>query len=56
MALYEMASWSFVGSYDEVLAAMETKLETVDASNPIYLQDIVSRGDEFVGFLQYSGL
>ena len=54
MATYSITSWSSVGSYDEVLADMETQLETVDDSKTIYLQSIVRKGNDFVGFLQYA--
>ena len=54
MTNYAITSWSLKGDYDAVLAAMETKLETVDNTKTIYLQTIVPRGSEFVGLLQYA--
>lgn len=54
MASYALTRWSQVGSYDEVLSAMETQLETVDDSKTIYIASIVPKGNEFVGILLYA--
>ena len=53
MANYSVTTFSTKGEYDEVLAALETKLETVDNGKTIRYVDIVERGNEFVGILIY---
>ena len=54
MTAYVLTSYSIKGEYDAVLAALETKLETVDNGKTIYLCDIINRGNEFVGVLLYA--
>ena len=54
MTAYSLTNWSQKGDYDSVLAAMETQLETVDNTKTIYLAQIESRGNEFVGLLLYA--
>jgi hypothetical protein len=54
MTAYLVTKYSIVGDYDEVLAALETRLETVDNSKAIYLCSVVPRGNEFVGLLIYA--
>jgi microcompartment protein CcmL/EutN len=54
MTAYVLIKWSQKGDYDEVLAAMETQLETVTNSKTIYLCSIIPRGNEFVGVLLYA--
>ena len=54
MTNYVLTTWSQVGDYDAVLAAMETQLETVDNGKTIYKVDLVKRGNEFVGILIYA--
>ena len=54
MANYALTKWSSSGSAEAVLAAMETKLETVDDAKTIYLCNIVKKGNEFVGVLLYA--
>lgn len=53
MAAYALTKWSKIGSPEEVLAAMETQLETVDAAKVIRLAQVVKRGNETVGLLLY---
>ena len=54
MTAYALTKYSIKGDYDAVLAAIETKLETVDAdTKTIRYVDIVKRGNEFVGLLLY---
>ncbi len=53
MGNYAVTTWSKKGEYDEVLAALETQIETVDSGKTIYLMSIVPRGNEFVGILVY---
>ena len=54
MTNYAVTTWSNVGSYESVLAAMETQIETVDNQKTIYLISIVPKGNEFVGLLVYA--
>ena len=54
MTNYAITSYSVRGDYDTVLAALETKLETVVNTKAIYLNSILERGNEFVGVLQYA--
>lgn len=54
MTNYAITTYTVRGDYDSVAAALETKLETVDATKTIYLHTIISRGNEFVGILQYA--
>ena len=54
MVNYVLTKWSKTGSAEEVLAAMETKLETVDAEKKIILANLVKKGNEFVGVLLYA--
>jgi len=53
MTAYVLTSYSIKGEYDAVLAALETKLETVDNGKTIRYVDIIERGNEFVGILIY---
>ena len=53
MANYIVTTYSTEGEYDEVLAALETKLETINDGKTIRHVDIVERGNEFVGVLIY---
>ncbi len=54
MGNYSVTTYSIKGDYDEVLAAIETRIETVDSSKTIYLMSVVPRGNEFVGLLLYA--
>jgi hypothetical protein len=54
MTNYTITKYSIVGDFDYVLAALETKLETVDSGKTIYLCSVVPRGNEFVGLLLYA--
>ncbi len=54
MVNYALTRWSQKGEYDEILAAMETQLETVDDTKTIYLVNILRKGNEFVGILLYA--
>ena len=54
MTNYVLTRWTETGTAEEVLAAMETKLETVDDAKTIYLCNIVKKGNEFVGVLLYA--
>ena len=54
MVNYALTKWSATGSAEEVLAAMETQLETVDAAKTIYLSSITKEFNEFVGLLLYA--
>ena len=53
MTAYSVTTYSIKGEYDAVLAALETKLETVDNGKTIRHVDIIERGNEFVGILIY---
>ncbi len=53
MANYAVTTYSTKGDYDTVLAALETKLETINDGKTIRYVDIVERGNEFVGVLIY---
>ena len=53
MVDYFFTRYAVTGDYDTVLAAIETKLETVDATKTIHLNKIIPRGNEFVGVLLY---
>jgi len=53
MVNYALTKYSIVGDYDAVLAALETRLETVDTTKVIRLIDIFKRGNDFVGVLLY---
>jgi len=54
MANISLTKWSSSGSAETVLAAMETKLETVDDAKKIYLCNLIKKGNEFVGVLLYA--
>ena len=54
MANYALTKWSQSGTAEEVLAAMEIKLETVDDAKSIYVANLVKKGNEFVGLLLYA--
>jgi len=53
MTNYILTKYSIKGDYDTVLAALETKLETVNNGKTIRYVDIVKRGNEFFGILLY---
>ena len=53
MADYEFTKYSTHGSYEVVLAALETQLETVTNTKTIHLCKILPQGNEFVGVLLY---
>ena len=53
MADYFFTRYSVRGDYDTVLAALETKIETIDTTKAIHLVKILPRGNEFVGVLLY---
>ena len=54
MTNYAVTDWSTHGSVEEVLAAMEIQLETVDNTKTIFLANVVKQGNEFVGVLLYA--
>ena len=54
MTSYALTKWDKTGTAEEVLAAMETQLETVDNTKVIYLANLVKKGNEFVGLLLYA--
>ena len=54
MTNYVLTRWTETGTAEEVLAAMETKLETVDDTKDIYVSTLVKKGNEFVGVLLYA--
>ena len=54
MANYTLTDWTTRGSVEEVMAAMEIQLETVDDAKTIYLANVVKQGNEFVGVLLYA--
>ena len=52
MADYEVSDFVYRGTVEEVLAALETKLETVDTARDIRLMKVVrTQGSEWVGVL-----
>lgn len=53
MANYVVTTYTTRGSYDTVLAALETKIETVDNTKTIRLYDLKRQGNDFVGILVY---
>ena len=53
MTAYAITTYTTVGDYDAIAAALETKLETVDDSKTIRLLNIVPRGNEFFGIAMY---
>lgn len=53
MTDFIVTTWSTNGSFEFCLAAIETKLETVNDGKTIRYVDIVPRGNEFVGILMY---
>ena len=54
MVDYFFTRFSTVGSYEAVLDAIETKLETVTNTKTIHLNKIMQRkGGDFVGVLLY---
>lgn len=53
MANYAVTSYTIVGDYDTVVAALEVKIETVDNAKTIRHWSINSRGNEYVGVLVY---
>ena len=53
MTAYALTKYSVHGSYEVVLAALETQLETVDNGTTIRYCDMIKRGNEFVGVLLY---
>ena len=55
MVNYALTKFSTsIADYDTVLAEMETQLELVDNTKIIYLNQILPRGNEFVGILLYA--
>ena len=54
MVNYILTKWSETGTAEEVLAAMETQLETVDNAKTIYLATITKEFNDFVGLLLYA--
>ena len=54
MTAYILTRYSITGTYEVVLEALETQLETVDNGKTIYKVDIIPRGNEFVGILIYA--
>jgi len=54
MTNYILTKWSKTGTAEEVLAAMEIQLETVDNTKDIYLSNLIKKGNEFVGVLLYA--
>ena len=54
MANYALTKWSTTGSAEECLAAMETKLETVDNTKVIYVASITKEFNDFIGLLLYA--
>jgi hypothetical protein len=59
MAAYAVVDYTTdVGTLREVMAAMETKLETLDSTSntPIYIIDVKQvAGDNFQGCILYTG-
>ena len=54
MTAYAFTRYSIEGSYDAVLDAIETKLETVDNTKTIHMNKIMQRkGGDFLGVLLY---
>ena len=53
MANYAVTTWSTTGSYDAVLVAMHTKLETIDTTKVIRFIDMDKRGGDYLGLLIY---
>lgn len=53
MANYAVEKYSVQGDYPSVLAAIETKLETVDATKTIRMVTVVPYGNEVVGLVVY---
>lgn len=53
MGNYAVTTYAIKGDYDVVLAALETKIETIDTGKTIRLYAVVPRGNEFVGMLVY---
>ena len=51
MANYALDTFSSRGSYEVVLAALETELETIDTAKTIRLLEIQKHGNEYVGLL-----
>lgn len=51
MANYALDTFSKQGSYEVVLAALETELETIDTAKTIRLLEIQRQGNEFIGLL-----
>ena len=54
MVNYILTKWSETGTAEEVLAAMETQLETVDNAKTIYVASIKKGFNNFVGLLLYA--
>ena len=53
MTNYSVVNWTTHGSIEEVAAAMETKIETIDDTKTIRLMQVAKSGNEFVGILIY---
>ena len=54
MVNYALTKWSATGTAEEVLAAMEVQLETVDNTKTIHLAQISKEFNDFVGLLLYA--
>lgn len=54
MTNYAVEDWTTRGSIEVVAAAIETKMETIDATKTIYLNQVAKSGNEFVGILIYA--
>lgn len=53
MTAYLVTEYSVVGDHDAVIAALATKIETVDDTKTIRHISVAPRGNEFAGFLIY---
>jgi len=53
MVNYAVEKYTVTGDYDYVIAALETKLETIDITKTIRLLSVVKRGNGFAAFLIY---
>ena len=51
MANYALDTFPKSGTYEVVLAALETELETIDTAKVIRLLEVQKHGNEFVGLL-----
>jgi hypothetical protein len=53
MTNYAVTSYNLVGDYATVVAALETRIETIDNGKTIRAYTIVPYGNEYVGLLVY---